>query len=284
MKLVVASDLHLEFGDFSANLIDAPEADVLVLAGDIVRAFELEYFTKIPNHNLTKTGVENAKRYSSFIKKCCQLYKHVTFVIGNHEHYFYQFDKTSETIKKAFEKFDNLHILERNRSPVIIDDVVFIGDTLWTDMNGNDIDTIEWVHENLNDFINISFEDDLGVRELEPEDVIDEHLLTLSYLQQAIDEHKDKKVVVVTHHAPSKQSKKTMKNLSSDEDVHLNSAYSSNLENFIIERPQIKLWCHGHIHTSYNYQIGNTTVLCNPRGYVGVESLSKEFEWVVVEV
>ena len=286
MKLVVASDLHLEFGDFSVNLIDAPEADVLVLAGDIVRAFELEYFTKIPNRDLTKTGIENAKRYFSVIKKCCQLYKHVIFVIGNHEHYFYQFDTTSETIKKVFAEFDNFRLLEKNF--VEIDDIVFVGGSLWTNMNNNDTDTVEWIHENLNDFINITFEDELslGIRNLEPKDVIDEHQRTLSWLEKTIDEHKDKKVVVVTHHAPSKQSKKLIKNNLSpnNEEFYLNGAYSSQLESFIVERPQIKLWCHGHVHTSYNYQIGSTNVICNPRGYAGIESISKKFEWVVVEV
>jgi Icc-related predicted phosphoesterase len=282
MKLLVISDVHLEFGDFSANLIDAPEADVLILAGDIVRAFELEYFTNPNNHNLTRTGIENARRYFDFIKKCCQLYKNVVFVSGNHESYYYSINKTNETIKKAFAEFESFHLLDKSSSQ--IDDVVFLGGTLWTDMNGNDIDTIEWVHENLNDFCNITFEDELGLRDLEPEDVIDEHLLTLSYLQQTIDEHKNKKVVVVTHHAPSKQSKKTMKNLSSDKDFYLNGGYSSKLESFIVERPQIKLWCHGHVHNSYQYQIGSTNVICNPRGYAGIESTSKEFQWVVVEV
>jgi Icc-related predicted phosphoesterase len=153
-------------------------------------------------------------------------------------------------------------------------------------MNGNDIDTIEWVHENLNDFCNITFEDELGlIRDLEPEDTIDQYQRTLGWLEKTIDEYKDNKIVVVTHHAPSKQSKRPTKStLSPNEDFYLNGAYSSDLENFIVERPQIKFWFHGHTHKKHNYQIGSTTVLCNPRGYAGVESISKEFEWMVVDV
>ena len=28
------------------------------------------------------------------------------------------------------------------------------------------------------------------------------------------------------------------------------------------------LWVHGHTHDSFDYQIGNCRVVCNPRGYV----------------
>ena len=28
------------------------------------------------------------------------------------------------------------------------------------------------------------------------------------------------------------------------------------------------LWIHGHIHESFDYDVGNCRVLCNPRGYL----------------
>ena len=37
--------------------------------------------------------------------------------------------------------------------------------------------------------------------------------------------------------------------------------------NLILKYPNIKLWCHGHIHQSKDYMIGNTRIICNPRGY-----------------
>lgn len=45
------------------------------------------------------------------------------------------------------------------------------------------------------------------------------------------------------------------------------ASYASNLENFIMKYPNIKLWCHGHIHSNSDYMIGNCRVICNPRGY-----------------
>ena len=36
----------------------------------------------------------------------------------------------------------------------------------------------------------------------------------------------------------------------------------------IIEQYQPALWVHGHIHHSWDYQIGRTRIIANPRGYV----------------
>jgi hypothetical protein len=64
----------------------------------------------------------------------------------------------------------------------------------------------------------------------------------------------------------------------------MNGGYSSDLESFIIERPQIKLWTHGHTHDPFDYMVGSTRVLCNPRGYEGYEDVADNFQLVYVEV
>ena len=35
----------------------------------------------------------------------------------------------------------------------------------------------------------------------------------------------------------------------------------------LIEERQPALWVHGHTHDSCDYRVGNTRVICNPRGY-----------------
>jgi hypothetical protein len=45
----------------------------------------------------------------------------------------------------------------------------------------------------------------------------------------------------------------------------LTPAFASNMENLILEI-QPRLWIHGH--DNYDYQIGKTRIICNPRGYV----------------
>ena len=46
----------------------------------------------------------------------------------------------------------------------------------------------------------------------------------------------------------------------------LSPAFVSNLSE-IIDPRQPALWVHGHVHTSFDYRVGATRVLCNPHGY-----------------
>jgi hypothetical protein len=86
--------------------------------------------------------------------------------------------------------------------------------------------------------------------------------------------------VVVGHHAPSKLSTKPRY----QHDVLVNGAYSSSLDDFILDHPQIKLWTHGHTHDVFDYQIGSTRVICNPRGYDGHEEQANLWQLITVDV
>jgi len=48
----------------------------------------------------------------------------------------------------------------------------------------------------------------------------------------------------------------------------LTPAYASRLENLICAH-EPALWVHGHLHDSVDYQLCETRVVCNPRGYLG---------------
>ena len=85
-------------------------------------------------------------------------------------------------------------------------------------------------------------------------------------------------MVVITHHAPSKQSIEARQR----ESV-LSAAYASNLDEFI-ETYQPDLWVHGHMHNSSDYKHGKTRVMCNPRGYEGYRPNSLFNPSLVVEV
>ena len=50
----------------------------------------------------------------------------------------------------------------------------------------------------------------------------------------------------------------------------LNGYYASDLEDLIL-RKRPALWVHGHIHARSRYVIGETTVICNPAGYEGLD-------------
>ena len=89
----------------------------------------------------------------------------------------------------------------------------------------------------------------------------------------------DKKIVVVTHHAPSTKSVS---------DIYLTDkttpAFANNLEQFILDYPNIKLWCHGHIHSASDYRIGNCRIICNPRGYVKLGEHSGFIDNLIIEL
>jgi hypothetical protein len=58
----------------------------------------------------------------------------------------------------------------------------------------------------------------------------------------------------------------------------MNGAYSSSLDDFIMDHPQIKTWVHGHMHDAVDYMIGTTRLLSNPRGYKGYEEQADVFD------
>jgi Icc-related predicted phosphoesterase len=274
MKIALTSDIHLEFGEWVP--VNPENADVLILSGDICVVRDL---ADRDVHNLMGENTRSAM-YHRFFSNCCETYKNVIYVMGNHEHYHGDFAKSYETLKDKLGYLKNLHILEKEI--VKIDDVTFIGGTLWTDMNKEDPITLHSMTRMMNDFrcvdnsnrvVNYRTFDDANkniptFRErsarFSPEDAVTEHKDMLAYIKEIVSEKYDQKFVVVGHHAPSRQSTHPRYK---DETI-MNGGYSSDLTDFILDRPQIKAWTHGHTHELFDYNIGSTRVICNPRGYV----------------
>jgi hypothetical protein len=66
-------------------------------------------------------------------------------------------------------------------------------------------------------------------------------------------------------------------------EYHVNGAYHSDLSNFILDRPQIKLWTHGHTHHAFDYMLGSCRIVCNPRGYQS-PGYSEDTGWDPIKV
>lgn len=255
MKITLVSDLHLEFEDcFFKN---EQGADVLILGGDIMVASKVN-----------KLNSEYGQRFRDFLSRCSFQFPHVVYVAGNHE--FYNdgdWVKGLVELRTVCAQFPNVYFLERDMK--VIDDVVFVGGTLWTDMNKGDPLTLHAVRDMMNDYRAIR-NDEKGYVKLKPMDTVERHRQTLDYIKFIVDNNKDKKCVVVGHHSPSFQS---MHHNYANEHL-MNGAYHSELSEFILDRPQIALWTHGHTHHCMDYMIGDTRVVCNPRGYDGYEDTS----------
>ena len=225
--------------EFGPLEIEPEAGDVLVLAGDI-----------------------DIKGRVDWINSIASKFNHVIYVLGNHEFYNGAMDSI---YKKTRERLaDNVHLLE-NES-VTIAGVTFHGATLWSDfLNGNPMSYLR-CDQAINDYRLIRAGD--GKHRFKPQIAHSLHNISKVFLQENVKEGD----VVVTHMAPSLLSiHEKYKN-----DMNINGSYASDLSELILDtKPE--LWFHGHMHDSFDYTVGNTRILCNPRGYVG-EELNSEFE------
>lgn len=269
MRVNVISDLHLEFED-----LELPGGDVLILSGDVCEAKNIKADRYDPEGIMFDFERANRRpdRYIRFFKEECAKYRHVIYVMGNHEHYGFRYDKTYSQLLLNLP--DNVRLLEKETTE--IDGVIFMGATLWTDCNKRDPITMNELRHSMNDYRIISnyYKDQGQYYKLTPEFTYKVHKETVLYFRDQLLKYPDRKVVVVTHHSPSKQSIKPRYH----GDYHMNGGYSSDLEQFILDYPQIKVWTHGHTHDTFDYRIGECNVICNPRGYVGYEERAQEFD------
>jgi Icc-related predicted phosphoesterase len=293
MKIAVCSDLHLEFGDLRIN--NDEDADVLILGGDILIASDLVAGSVLP---VTKSVHARADRYHAFIVDCCAKFKHVLMIMGNHEHYHGDFAESATIIRGTFGDLHNFHLLDKEYR--IINDVLFFGGTLWTDMNGEDQLTMRTMTGVMNDYRGVDnsnrtvnyrayhpTDEDPDAwtmkqrpAQFRPEDSVEDHYAFRRALDEVLKEFPQMPAVVVGHHAPSKASTHPRYK----KEVMMNGAYSTNLDDFILDRRQIKLWTHGHTHEDFDYRIGTCRIVCNPRGYDGYEDKADTFKMKYVEL
>jgi hypothetical protein len=157
--------------------------------------------------------------------------------------------------------------------------VLFIGGTLWTDMNNHDSLTLYHMKGMMNDYKQITMFDEVHnvYHRLTPDKTVSEHVKTKQLFKLFLEENRAGKklpVVVLTHHAPSKLSTHPYY----ANDTIMNGAYSSDLSEFILDNPEIQVWTHGHTHHTFDYMIDNTRVMANPRGYKNYEERAEEFD------
>jgi predicted phosphodiesterase len=286
MKISIASDVHLEFGDI--DIKNNQGAEVLILSGDICVAADLD----MRDSRQTEMGFARARseRFHDFFERCAANFPHVIYVMGNHEYYHSDFATELGEMRRKLAYLPNLCILEREIK--VIGDVTFIGGTLWTDMNNSDALTLYHMRTMMNDFrvitnsaTPVNFRTQEGefktrVGKFSPENAVEEHVKMKQYIKSVVQGNHDQKYVVVGHHSPSRRSTHEMY----AHDTIMNGGYSSDMDEFIQDHPQIRLWTHGHTHHNFDYVIGETRIVCNPRGYISYETQADTWQLQTVEV
>lgn len=109
MKILILSDLHIEFAPFRPEPAAVETADVIVLAGDISTGTEA-----IPWARKTFVG------------------KRIIYVAGNHEFYQHHWSKLLAELRDLAAGY-GIHYLENDS--VTINRVRFMGCTFWTDFD-----------------------------------------------------------------------------------------------------------------------------------------------------
>ena len=282
MKIAVVSDIHLEFGDLDFE--NTKGAEVLILSGDICVANDLDH------NNIVSDVTYRSTRYHNFFERCCERFPHVIYVLGNHEHYHGDYADTLEHMRSVLAHLPNLYIMEKESR--VIGDTTFVAGTLWTDMNQEDPHTLAHMRGYMNDFriisdsrAEVNFKDQDGkfrtrVGKWTPEASVVDHKAMKGVIRETVEADPRARYVVVGHHAPSRLSTKPRY----QKDVVVNGGYSSSLDEFILDHPQIKLWTHGHTHDVFDYMIGSCRIVCNPRGYAGHEEQANLWQLITVDV
>jgi hypothetical protein len=248
MKLLLLSDLHLEFAPFTPDPQATAEADVVVLAGDIDK------------------GVNGIRWAAEDFAG-----KPVVYVAGNHEFYGGHWDTTLAEMR-AEAKALGIHFLEDDS--VEIDGIRFLGCSLWTDFEyfqytGRERrkGAMQAAERGMNDFRLIQADPLPNVQNtrrdlLTAQHTLDRHKWSLGFLGVELNGGglPPTRTVVVVHHAPRAESVAPRY-----ADHSLNPAFASRLPDNLLTGAT--LWVHGHTHASCSYQVGSTRVECNPRGY-----------------
>ena len=242
MKLQILSDLHLDINYRQPYQLKDKDTFTIV-CGDIAGSMD---------------------------KTCAWLdvnVKQGLFVAGNHMFYS-EPTRTLQQITQAYgERYPLTNELSfLNDTAKIVNDVVFVGGTLWTDycLFGTSAAPMckLLAEQGMNDFRFGRVQHGKKIARLTADDCERAFHASVATIDEVARQYPDKQVVVITHHAPS---------LRSVDEQYVNSAltaaFACNLEDFIVAHPNIKLWCHGHVHTFKDYKIGQCRVVCNPLGY-----------------
>lgn len=255
MKILVLSDLHIEFAPFVPDPAAVAAADVIVLAGDISTGTQA-----IPWARKTFPG------------------KRIIYIAGNHEFYKHHWTKLLPKLRDLAAGY-GVHFLENDT--ITIDGVRFLGCTLWTDflLFGEDKkdEAIRDSTISMDDFRQIKADvinQKTTQSRLSADHTIERHKTSLAWLHAELAAGDPDSTVVITHHYPSKRS--TAPKWSND---LVSAIFGSNLPTEVLLGA--RLWIHGHTHESCNYRIGDSKrsvrVVCNPRGYP-FAWLENEFE------
>lgn len=266
MKIQLLSDLHLEaHPQWVAQ--PAPDADLLVLAGDIGSYQAGSLLTD------SDFGLGRFSPLHSWPTP-------VLFVPGNHEYDTLDFDAAHTRLRETCIRL-GITWLEREvitlngLAPDVNssnDSIRFIGTTLWSDFDAlaaqsprdgcsetSLLRSREKAYRAANYYLRKTGTTWRGELML-AEQVRELSLDCQQWLKLALSEPFDGTTVVITHFAPSLQSADPRYGLTPG-----TAGFCNHLDDLL---PHAQLWLHGHLHAPSDYVKSGCRVVANPLGYV----------------
>lgn len=258
MKYIrVVSDIHWEFdAKYDINNLWTPkeldtDADtILIIAGDMWY------------------GLQAIDVIETFHKRFAK----VLLVLGNHDFYFHDLNTLAIDFQVELLTRGMMNVELLNRNNIMIDDYIFVGATLWTDMKNEDtylqamakqIMYPDFAYIEVNQRVDEENHYQKIHDEFTPKIWLKENQKDMDYIKVITTQNRDKKIIVITHHAPTEQSIHDRFKNAGDTNYYFVNTY----HNFIEDNDNIKYWVHGHIHNKMIYDINKTKVIANPRGY-----------------
>lgn len=231
---------------------------VLVLAGDLYNGLK-----SIP-----------------IIKRFNERFKAVLLVLGNHDFYNQNIHTLNQEYKDEliFQEMNNVHLLDRD--VIKIDDVVFIGATLWTDMNKEDPYTMMVAPNYMTPDFSLIHEgkttsDEYITRKkkFQVATWLDKNEKHFEFIKKLTESNADEKVCIVTHHGCTFEAVDEK----FEHELVGNGFFFSEYGDYITDHPNIRAWIHGHTHSPVDLKIGECSVVANPFGYPGEKTNFNEY-------
>ncbi len=225
MLVQIHSDFHLE--NYKEYFKIIPKAEILILAGDIGR-------------------LDN-RIYIKFIKYVAKRWKKIFLVLGNHEYYnkSKSYQKLNQEYRSFLGKFGNIFLLDKDI--YLMEDILIIGCTLWSDID-------ERVYDYINDFRQIN---NLSIKEYQYLHEQDKNFL-LSNLDNSY-----KKIIIITHYPLIRENTSHPKY--QNDPIWLKNYFSNSID---LDYNNKQIICiAGHTHYNYNFIKNNVRYLSNRFGY-----------------
>lgn len=264
MRVALLSDLHIDISNNAWRDPPALDADVLVVVGDTTNP-------------MTSGLVWVAEMFRSSVE-------HIVYVPGNHDFYcgrgaeratYYQ----DQMVRgRALAEKLGITLLQNNFAEITAceDCVRFIGATTWGDFSilprGMSVREAmaqsqkgwysgswrSYERDYHNDFREIRYGGPGSKNRFTPSQMLALHRESKAFFERTLAEPFDGDTVCISHMGPAE---------SVEPGTHSWLYGWSDMQHLMTGPQAPRYWLHGHVHRSFDYVIGDTRVICNPRGY-----------------